>query len=159
MWYNISAKNFSKPIDLLVLTSSKMKAQEVMALADYRLETMQSDCAADGKEVQLTDLSESDLQKLSKLDMMTVIEMAAAEQQLVRFPTDITSEEVIETVKKYCACVQIMSGDDDFPLNRVADHLSSQFYDGDGSVELIRKYGKERQEYIASAFEYFAQNT
>ena len=59
----------------------------------------------------------------------------------------------------YCACVQKMSGEDDYPLNRVADHLSSQFYDGDGSVELIRKYGKERQEYMASAFEYFAQNT
>ena len=29
MWYNIFAKNFSKPIDLLVLASSKMKAQEV----------------------------------------------------------------------------------------------------------------------------------
>ena len=141
-------------------SNQSSESKLMMALADYRLETMQSDCAADGKEVQLTDLSESDLQKLSKLDMMTVIEMAAAEQQLVRlFPTDITSAEVIETVKKYCACVQIMSGDDDFPLNRVADHLSSQFYDGDGSVELIRKYGKERQEYIASAFEYFAQNT
>jgi DNA-binding transcriptional MerR regulator len=132
----------------------------MMALADYRLETLQSNSDTDGKEVQLTDLSENDLQELSKLDIMTIIEMAAAEQQLARlFPTDITSKEVLETVKTYCACAQEMSGEDDYPLNRVADHLSSQFYDGDGSVELIRKYGKERQEYMASAFEYFAQNT
>lgn len=132
----------------------------MMALADYRLETSQSECLSDTTMAQLSELSEEDLLELSKLDMVSMIEMAAIEQQLASlFPTDVSSEDVIENVKRYCVLMQKIAGEDDYPLNRVADHVSSQFFDGDASVELIRKYGKERQEYIASAFEYFAQNT
>ena len=135
-------------------SNKSSESKLMMALADYRLETSVSE-----SEKKLTELSDDELLELSKLDMITLIEIAACEQQLADlYPMSVNSLEVVEAVKQYCVLMQKLADDSEYPLHRVADHLSSQFFAGDGSVELKRKYGKERQEYIASAFEHFATN-
>ena len=141
-------------------SNSSAQSKLMVALADHRLETSQSKCESDKENLSLAKLSDEDLLELSKIDIATIIEIAAVEQQLAYlYPIDVTSVKVLEVIKQYCVLVQKLSGETDYSLNQVADYLSSQFYDGDGSVELIHKYGKERQEYIASAFEHFATNT
>lgn len=136
-------------------TNESSESKLIMALADYRLETTERELTAGNQAMELSDLSEDELLELSKIDILTMIEMAAIQQQLANlFPMDIASKEVVDAVKQYCILMQKVTGDDD-SLNRIAEHMSSQFFDGDASIDLIHKYGKERQEYIASAFEHF----
>ena len=64
----------------------------------------------------------------------------------------------MSAVEKYCVAFNRFTKDEDYPLNRTAEYMASQFYSGDQSVTLIKKYGKEKQVYISDAFQYFAEN-
>ena len=129
----------------------------MLALADYQLENQPRSEDADRF---LSEMTDDVLAELQNVDLLSVIKMLSLEEQLARiYPQDVSSDEVMTIIKEYCECIRGFTNDSDYPLNRVADHISSQFYDGDKSVEMLNRYGKERQEYMASAFEYFAANT
>lgn len=113
-----------------------------------------------GKKIfELSEEESEELRELYKFDLYTVIETEALIQHIANlYPQDISSKEVMSAVKKYCIAFNRLTKDEDYPLNRTAEYMASQFYSGDQSVTLIKKYGNEKQVYISDAFQYFAEN-
>ena len=109
---------------------------------------------------KLHEFSEEDLCEMAEFipqDFQSVLVMASWELEIARmYPQEVSSAAVQNAALSYCLWQQRWIGEQDCPVGRIADHLASQFFDGDASIELVHKYGKERQEYIARAFEYFA---
>jgi hypothetical protein len=140
-------------------------------LSDYQLNHATDNAVLDilfsdiedeyGKKIfELSEEESSELRKVFQLDVYSLFENEALLQHLANlFPLEISSEEVITTVKRYCVSYKRVHRDlEDSSLSQISEYLSTQFYAGDQSVTLIRRFGKEKQEYISDAFLYVVEN-
>lgn len=136
-------------------SNNSSESKLMMALADYQLENQSPTSHA---EELLSKMTDDDFEAFQRINLLSIVKIVALEDQLAHlYPQEVSSSEVMAVVAEYCECLHSIYGDSEYTVKRIADHTSSQFYDGDKSVEILNRYGKEKQEYMASAFEYFAK--
>lgn len=136
-------------------SNNSSESKLMMALADYQLENQSPTSQA---EKFLSEMTDDDFEAFQRINLLSLVKIVALEDQLAHlYPQEVSSSEVMAVVAEYCECLYSIYGDPEYTVKRIADHTSSQIYDGDKSVEIVNRYGKEKQEYMASAFEYFAK--